>query len=496
MFSIKLQESILKLFKGIIYDDNIKNEEINISTVSKFLSNGIILDDNAINFVSKESNNKLLNLINKMYGKDKYLNNTFYKSYSEVASASEFNLVIDRLLHYITTYGFEGLNIYNESIVYIPNKEINLPEDSEPIYFTKIIGYSIDEIKEKVINMINSGIALNEDTINNLINIIKELDFINNINIDKIKNKEIKCILSYELNLIPNNGDDILRTLLYIAIHKTDMIRSTRTFKEIKSCLSLNSDDAYDYIKKLDNEYTIKTISESFLRNKKLWLGFKLNKSDKHSKYVNNFINRLRKQSIHNHKPIKPANNLSNIKYNYIAELIDNDFDNLTKNESIYSKIKAYNYILSLLNNSNYKNYRIRNGKVYSINKEYNYCDLDVYKSLKNKLLKNIKEVLETKIGDNKVYIPNNVTFVAPTSEKKFINGIPELSHININNSLSVGVHWENIIDINGNEVNTDLDLKLIGIGEIIGWDMSWRTDTILFTGDLIVAPIYRGRSY
>ena len=81
MFSIELQESILKLFKGIIYDDNIKNEEINISTVSKFLSNGIILDDNAINFVSKEPNNKLLNLINKMYGKDKYLNNTFYKSY-------------------------------------------------------------------------------------------------------------------------------------------------------------------------------------------------------------------------------------------------------------------------------------------------------------------------------------------------------------------------------------------------------------------------------
>ena len=70
------------------------------------------------------------------------------------------------------------------------------------------------------------------------------------------------------------------------------------------------------------------------------------------------------------------------------------------------------------------------------------------------------------------------------------------ISHININNSLSIGVHWENIIDINGNEVNTDLDLKLIGIGEIIGWDMSWRTDTILFTGDLTVAPIYRGRSY
>lgn len=507
--NIELQTAVLKLFKGIVYDDSNELKEYNESFITNFLSNGIILDDTAIKIVSQNDNQKLLEIINNLYGKPNYLNNTFYKSYSDVSEASDLKLFLDKILHYLTTYGFENLGIYDESTVYIPNKEIGLEISSEPIYFTKIKTYSINEVKLKVINMLNSGIALKHETINLLINIIKDLNIIADINIDDIKNREAKCIISYELSLIPDNGDDILRTLVYIALKNTSLIRSVRVFRDIQLTLYTNPSrfiDCYNYIKKLNKESTIKTISETFLRNKQLWLAFKFHDDTFNSdqvdveivKFINKFINKLRKQAIHNHKSVKIAYNLSNIKYEIIASAIDNNYKKLTKNETIYSKIKAYNYIISLLNidneDFNYKNYRIRNGKTYSIEKQNKkVINVNLYKSLSIKLYDDISNTIKQKIGNNKIYIPKNIVYVAPVSEKKFVDGIPELSYIKIENSLNIGVHWENVVS-NEQEINTDLDLKLVGIDSMFGWDAEYREkNDILFTGDLTVAPIKMG---
>lgn len=502
--NIKLQTMVLKLFKGIICNNVDDIKEYNESFIIKFLSNGIILDDDAIKFISQNSNYELLEIINNLYGKSNYLNNTFYKSYSDVSEASDLKLLLDRMLHYLTTYGFENLGIYDESTVYMPNENIGIIS-SEPIYFTRIKSFSIDEIKIKIVEMLKSGIALKQETINLLIEIIKELNIITDINIDEINNKEAKCIISYELGLIPNNGDDILRTLVYIVLNDASLIRSVRKFKDIQLTLSLSKDkyiECYKYIKKLNKESIIKTISETFLRNKQLWLAFKSHDNfgfidDDIVKFVNKFINTLRNQSRHNHKSIKIAYKLSNINYEIIASYINNNFNKVIKNETIYSKIKAYNYIISLLNNdenSKYKNYKVRNGKTYSIEtQKLRTVNKDLYKSLSIKLYNNIKDVVQQKIGNNKVYIPNNVMYVAPVSEKRFIDGIPELSYIKIENSLNIGVHWENVM-LNDYEINTDLDLKLVGINNIIGWDAMYRDENnILFTGDLTVAPIKNG---
>lgn len=507
--NIELQTAILKLFKGIVYDGSNELKEYNESFITNLLSNGIILDDTTIKIVSQNDNQKLLEIINNLYGKSNYLNNTFYKSYSDVSEASDLKLFLDRILHYLTTYGFENLGIYDESTVYIPNKEIGLEISSEPIYFTKIKTYSVNEVKLKVINMLKSGIALKHETINLLIDIIKDLNIIADINIDDIKNKEAKCIISYELSLIPDNGDDILRTLVYITLENASLIRSVRVFRDIQLTLYANPDKfikCYEYIKKLNKESTIKTISETFLRNKKLWLAFKFHDGAFDPKevdigmvkFVNKFINTLRKQAVYNHKSVKVAYNLSNIKYEIIANAIDNNYEKLTKNETIYSKIKAYNYIISLLNIDNEdfkcKNYRVRNGKTYSTEKQNKkVINVDLYKSLSIKLCDDIFNMIKQKIGDNKIYIPKNIVYVAPVSEKKFVDGIPELSYIKIENSLNIGVHWENIVS-NEQEINTDLDLKLVGIDSMFGWDAEYREkNDILFTGDLTVAPVKRG---
>ena len=70
-----------------------------------------------------------------------------------------------------------------------------------------------------------------------------------------------------------------------------------------------------------------------------------------------------------------------------------------------------------------------------------------------------------------------------PTSEKRFLNNIPEGSYITIDKQDAVvGINWNNI---NGHRV--DLDLKLQNESESYGWNTYYRSDTskFYFSGDI-----------
>ena len=88
------------------------------------------------------------------------VNKTFYADWCDVISKSRFELFVDQILHYVTTYGtnFEGTP-------YIPNENFNGEYDTDKFNgFLKnlkvIKPISIEEIKEKTSNMIYSGIDL------------------------------------------------------------------------------------------------------------------------------------------------------------------------------------------------------------------------------------------------------------------------------------------------------------------------------------------------
>ena len=52
----------------------------------------------------------------------KQMNASFHKSWQKVRDADIIQLVMEQIIHYITTYGFERLGIYDENSVYIPNE--------------------------------------------------------------------------------------------------------------------------------------------------------------------------------------------------------------------------------------------------------------------------------------------------------------------------------------------------------------------------------------
>jgi len=80
-------------------------------------------------------------------------------------------LVMEQLIHYFTTYGFKDMGIYSEESVYIPSEKLDIPELKEDIKLTVIKGYTKEELKEKLMKMLSSGIALKEDTIKDVLDV-------------------------------------------------------------------------------------------------------------------------------------------------------------------------------------------------------------------------------------------------------------------------------------------------------------------------------------
>lgn len=103
---------------------------------------------------------------------------------------------------------------------------------------------------------------------------------------------------------------------------------------------------------------------------------------------------------------------------------------------------------------------------------------------------------MKENVSGKTVYIPHNVLYKLPQSEKQFVGNIPFGTKILFNKQpLLVGIHWCNYKDDN-KEVRTDIDLHLTSEKYNLGWNTSYRKDDdILFTGDNTNAPLPLGAS-
>jgi len=132
--------------------------------------------------------------------------------------------------------------------------------------------------------------------------------------------------------------------------------------------------------------------------------------------------------------------------------------------------------------------YKIRNGKGYAMEFDFNQ------QATANRLL---KVVLETIVADlkksvkgQKIFLPENITYALPVSEKQFTGDFPSGTFVSIPKDMIFGIHWENT---KGNRI--DLDLALLNHQGKIGWDGGYRSEAgkILFSGDLTDAPMPKG---
>ncbi len=284
--------STIELFKALPIET--KRKKTDKKLLEKTIKKGFVFSPEVVaNYTNYD---ELINLVEEVIGiSGEKLNNSFHKSWAKVRDASIEQLVVEQLVHYFTTYGFEDLGIYNENSIYVPNEKLELPENIDGIELTVIKGYTKKELKTKLLNLLSSGIALGEDTIKNVLDVANFVG-ISEKNVEDIKNKEVRVALYDNLKMFPNKPIEFLRYLIYKATNKTLLIKSSDLIEEIKNTEDVKSIDKL--FKDFEKKNGLSSLAEIFYRFKPIFLAFRKND------ILKSRINKIRKLAVKYHKPM------------------------------------------------------------------------------------------------------------------------------------------------------------------------------------------------
>lgn len=444
--------SLVKLFK--VYE----NEEENLYSPEDYaLSRGIWISENA----PAEAHSAAIDY----FGVDgEQWNKTFNVNWENIAEAPDYELIARQIMHYISVT-FVDMGFLNNSEIYIPTKTLEVPELTRDFKITIIHGVSRQEIQEHIKNLIFSGIALSQETIQDLV----ELRDYFNFPIEDIPNKELRVIMYQQLGYIPRNVDEFLRYIIYIATGSALKVQNDYIFKELKYCR-----EAQELL--LKYPYNLKYLAEGFYRNKRLFLSMKTSKTA-------NIINRIRKLAKKYHSSFEqPAT--ASILSNYHS-LIEKDtlrfnLDKLT----VFKELQLLNGIMThyLAKPLDYTIDKIRNGKIHIREITTTRADYDKLRNISNYIRNHLFNRLTPSLYGKTVYIPENINYKVPSTEKNFIGNFPVGTSIILpcKDDIVFGIYWEN------NDYRVDLDLSLMNDKQQFSWNTDWRLkNDILFSGDV-----------
>ncbi len=441
------------------------------------LKNGVFITDDAYDHcnISYDIYSKIIS----DYGFDLNKLNNSFKTFKQVANQSLEELFADQVMHYFTTYGLEALGVFNHDYVYIPNKELNLPEDAQPIKVTVINYISTEELRSRIVSMLSSGIALKKSTQDDILNLIMYYQFDFKNDIENFKNKEFNIRLYDYYNITPKNGVEWLRYVVYKITGSSMLIKNKITYQSIVS--SGSATNVYGYFATAD----FTELASIFYRYKLIFLAIK--KACPKAAY---YINQIRRLANQYHRPVKKK----------ILDRITSDpkidFDDLKKElqkVTIYKKISLANAILFRRFDPKAIAYFVRNGRAFA--SEYNDKHIN-YDNVLNIIMKSIVDDIRPQVEGKSIYIPENMTYAMPTSEKLFWGHIPFNSYIQLKKDVIVAVHW-----MNKEHHRVDLDLHMNSHKYNIGWNTQFTSKndevrlakTIIFSGDMTTAPAPKG---
>ena len=419
-------------------------------------------------------------------------NKTFYKKWEDITSKTRIELLADQLVHYATTYG-TGFTAGNG---YVPNQspDVEIPYQS----FKVVMPATDEEIYNRCIKMLQSGIAFESETLNILIDYIaKEERYVKyGLDIDTIKNKEAVIMLMDVTNIYGKDPFNMLRYFVFKATGKAMLIKDRRTIQTIKENAS-----KVDFTRLSETECNI--LASIFYRFKPLFLAFKHPAGIESAKVFQNkafrkaasklktattgkvtnasVINRIRRLAVFAHKPFKPGfweTVITEEKpLTEVAERLAKD--GITN----FKKVTLMQAILAKLQNASGKMYVIRNGKMWvrenapKVSQNMNAYLMRVYGMLEDSIVNSIKGKACA------VRYPKNVNLTVPTSEKNFIGNYPFGTSVDMGEDHNViGIYWRN-------EWGTrDFDLHLADInGNSYGWNGAYndKDNKIIFSGDM-----------
>jgi len=409
-------------------------------------------------------------------------NSTFYKEWNDVISKSRYEIFVDQIRHYASTYGkvLEGKEV--EGNGWLPNDGGIVPRFEDLKVIEPITN---DEMATKCFEVLKAGIALKDSTMKVM------CDFWYAIRVDGInwkkndlsealslvKNKEAMAYLSQKMKILPADEFGMLRCIALAYVGKPALIKSRATIATIKK----KSEESGFRSPLLDLEdVQIERLSRIFLRFKPIFLAMK--GGEKKDRKVAGIVNRLRRLAEKNHKPFKIG-----FWENIIKEA--QPVDEVKKRLGELDNFRKVRLMMLCKERMDFPTttgvFNIRNGKQfvreqYSPKYDKNWI-ARLYFLLEESLCESIK-------GKScKVRLPEHYELVLPTSEKNFVGNFPYGTSFGMTKNNVVGIYWRN-------EWGTrDYDLSMTDLrGNRIGWNSSWYNGTrngdnnsVIYSGDI-----------
>lgn len=393
-------------------------------------------------------------------------NATFYKTFGAVITKDRFELLIDQLMHYASTYGtdYQGNTfILNDTF----GKDIDI--DFSKLKVIKAIDKQT--MFEMCKEQIYSGIAMKNDLTKALcdyiISVYKETGW--HLDINKVKNHEAQAILALQTNLFPSNGIDILRIIIYRITGSAMIIKSPEVINLIQCANGMD-------LSGLDESVLVE-LSRIFYRFKPIFLA--LRKANRNNRGV---VNKIRKLAIKNHKPMfkDPLTNLFDMSIPRSAKIKAID------NSTIFTKIRILNMVRETMANYNMettKAYVIRNQKVFfksGVN-DTNWNKNRFCQELESYIIGSLTSSLQGR--GCVVKYPKNYELAAPVSQKAFVGDLPFGTSYTLTNDNFIGCYWRN-------EWGTrDFDLSMVASdgSTKYGWNAGYYNEqrNIIYSGDM-----------
>ena len=419
-------------------------------------------------------------------------NKTFYAKWEDITSKTRFELLVDQLRHYASTYG-TGFTCDGNG--YVPNQE---PDVEIPYKSFKVIMPATDEeIYGRCVKMLQAGIALESETLDILVDYITSDGHYEKygLDIDTVKNKEANIMLMDKTGKYGTDPFNMLRYFVYKTTGKAMLIKNKVTIQMIKDNAS-----KIDFTKlSADQRHSLASI---FYRFQPLFTAFKHPANRKSNVFKNeafkkaaakmkvavsdkesnaSVINQIRKMAVTDHKPfhagfwetvISEKKDLTVLK----DKLVNGEITN-------FKKITLMQAILEKLQNATSKIYVVRNGKMWvrekckKTDKTMTSYLMSVYGELERSLVDSIKDKACT------VRYPKHVNLTVPTSEKNFVGNYPFGTSVDMGDSHNVvGIYWRN-------EWGTrDFDMHMFDLeGHSYGWNSRFtnQNHSIVFSGDM-----------
>ncbi len=463
-----MQKATLRLFNALqvetAAEDKVSPVLQHSPVLSQTVPNGYILDPRI------DGTDSLLKTIESVIGiSGEKANNSFHKSWKIIQNSPDEILVTQQILHYFTTYGFEQKNMYHEETVYLPHEILELPSIKEDIPLTVIQALSSGEILEQIITLA-SGIALAQTTLNDIMTIIRANSYDSSL-IDQISNRELKGLLYDYYDIVPQKPVEYLRYVIAKITDESLLIKNSYLIEKIKS----SNGKFLDLLLKDAPE----DLASIFYRYKPLFLAMKSISRNK------NFFNRLRKKAVKEHKPL-PEDYLNSITRQIKENRLDLDlFTRKISEAAIFRKIRLAYALKFRADAGDSIVYRIRNSTAWATDFQWSPDHLEVLEQALQIVIDSITADISINVEGKQFYIPSNIHYTLPATEKQFTGFLPTGTYISVPEDMIVGIHWENT------ERRIDLDLSVIGKTGKIGWDSDYKSNdqTVLFSGDMTDAP-------